>query len=398
MRIEVKGTRVIMAKKFIKGIVYILIFFALLAGMFSGHMYIGRADSIQKKIRVEEISFQRLSDKKIKIRWSGKDALHVRRYIIKRKQDGEDRWHTLGTRIPDGTRGRRGSSYVDTLKDETPQQYVYRVDVAVKDAAEYSAEKGIPIRASNILLCIDPGHYEGQNAVHRDGIVYAEGDFTLQLAKRLKEVLEQGYGITSYLTRETGSVTLGGYTDGDLDNSHISLRGEYAKGSDLFLSLHTNANLEGANGYGTYDQPIDITKPIIIANTIACDSALALAVGNAVGERLAEANARMGIAVPGKFQKAERFQEMVPWTDAFNDGLEDPGTICYRYGGYGDYYGVLRGAADAGVPGLIIEHGSHTVPEMRQMAARGVLVKQWAEADAEGIAGGIESVLQKLWE
>lgn len=387
-----------MAKEFIKGIVYSLLFFALLAGIFSGHMYIGRADSIKSSIQVGKIGFQRLSDKEIKIRWSGKDAPHVKRYIIKRKENGKDGWHTLGTRIPDGTEERRFFSYVDTLEDDTPQQYAYRVDVAVKDTAGYRAQKGVPIKASNILLCIDPGHYEGQNAVHRDGIVYAEGDFTLKLAKRLKKILERGYGIASYLTRETGSITLGGYTDGALDNSHISLRGEYAKGSDLFLSLHTNANLEGANGYGTYDQPIDITKPIIIANTIACDSALALAVGNAVGERLAEANAQMGIAVPGKFQKADDLQEMVPWTDAFNDGSEDPGTVCYRFGGSGDYYGVLRGAADAGVPGLIIEHGFHTVPKMRRMAAQGGLEKQWAQADAEGIAGGIESVLQKLWE
>ena len=77
------------------------------------------------------------------------------------------------------------------------------------------------------------------------------------------------------------------------------------------------------------------------------------------------------------------------WTDEWNDSLKTSGTICYRTGDDGqDYYGVLRGASVAGVPGLIIEHGFHTVPEMRRLAAEGVLKTQWAMADAAGIAEG----------
>lgn len=397
-----------------KWLMAVTAFLVLTAGISAGHTYIRGASGVKqtqaekgrtsresglKTIQVKKIGSQRVSDREIKIQWSGKDAPHVKKYIIKRKRIGRGRWRTLRTLIPDGAASRRTFSYVDTLKDSSLQQYEYRIDVKVKDDTEYKPVKGSSVRAGNILLCIDPGHYEGQNMVNEEGTAYAEGDFTLKLAKELKKILEKTYGIASYMTRETGTITLGGYTNGELDNSHISLRGEYAEGSDLFLSLHTNANLDGANGYGTYDQPVGITKPIVIANTTACDSALALAVGNAVGERLAEASARMGIAVPGRFQRAEDLQDMVPWTDAFNDSLEGPGTVCYRFGEYGgDYYGVLRGAAAVGVPGMIVEHGFHTVPEMRQMAAQGKLETQWAKADAEGIAGGIESVLWKLRE
>ena len=72
----------------------------------------------------------------------------------------------------------------------------------------------------------------------------------------------------------------------------------------------------------------------------------------------------------------------------FRSGVEEPGTLCRRLGEHGDYYGVLRGAANVGVPGMIIEHGFHTVPKMREAAAGGELKERWARADAEGIAEG----------
>lgn len=37
---------------------------------------------------------------------------------------------------------------------------------------------------------------------------------------------------------------------------------------------------------------------------------------------------------------------------------------------------------------MIIEHGFHTVEEVRKLAMEGNLAKQWAKADAEGIAKG----------
>ena len=72
----------------------------------------------------------------------------------------------------------------------------------------------------------------------------------------------------------------------------------------------------------------------------------------------------------------------------YNDATNVEGTVCRRMGQSGDYYGVLRGAANVGVPGMIIEHGFHTVPEMRGTAKTGELAKAWARADAEGIAEG----------
>lgn len=352
---------------------------------------IQRKESVEEEkeiVRVEDLSFDRVSRREIKIVWQDQKNPYVCEYLVKRRIDGESSWEELGTVASDGRAEDRELSYVDVLETEALKQYEYRVDVKIAEEDRYEAGEGENIAASNILICMDPGHYAGQNAVNVDGIPYAEGDFTLELALELKTVLKESYGITAYLTRESGSVSIGGYTDGGLDSGHISLRGEYAEGSDLFLSLHTNANLEDANGYPTYAQPVEIMKPIVILNTAACESDTALAVGNAVGIRLARSSYELGIAMPDKFRSAACAEEIIQWTDAWNDGVEEPGTLCRRLGEHGDYYGVLRGAANVGVPGMIIEHGFHTVPKMREAAAGGELKERWARADAEGIAEG----------
>lgn len=342
----------------------------------------------KKVIQINDINFSRNSNRELKLTWSDQKDAYIKKYVVKRRKTGETRWQTIGAQISDGKAGGIEYSFVDTLQSPEPQQCEYRIDIKVRNSGEYEAEEGKTVLASNVLICLDPGHYEGQNVIETKGIRYAEGDFTLELAQEVRKILKETYGITSLLTRESETISIGGYTNGELDQGHISLRGEYARGSNLFLSLHTNANLEGANGAAVDSQPIEITKPIIIASTTACDNVTALAVANAVGSRLAEVNAQMGIALPGKFKTVGSRAEMVPWTDAFNDGLENPGTICYRTGQGGDYYGVLRGAADAGVPGMIIEHGFHTVPKMRELAVQGELAVQWAQADAYGIGEG----------
>lgn len=341
----------------------------------------------KESVRVEDISFERISSQEIKLLWSDQKNPFVRRYFVRRRKEDGDFWEDLGTVVSDGKAGNKELSYVDVLEAASAQQYEYRIDVETEED-RYEAQEGKHILASNILICIDPGHYAGQNAVPVDQASYAEGDFTLELALELKRILKESCGITAYLTRESGSVSIGGYTDGGLDSGHISLRGEYAEGSDLFLSLHTNANLDHANGYPTYEQLIEIMKPIVIMNTAACENETALAVGNAVGIHLADASYELGIAMPDKFRRAERAEDIVPWTDAWNDGVDHPGTLCRRLGEHGDYYGVLRGAANAGVPGMIIEHGFHTVPKMREEAVFGELKLRWARADAEGIVEG----------
>lgn len=342
----------------------------------------------REPVQIENVDFTRISRKEIQITWSDQKNPYVREYIIKRK-DKNSEWTELARQTSDGIIDNRTLSFADVFETDAPQQFEYRIDIETSNDTKYEAIEGSPVVASNLLLCLDPGHFAGENAVNENGIYYSEGDFTLELAKELKYILKESYGITSYMTRETDSISIGGHTDAELDSKYLSLRGEYANGSDLFLSLHTNANMEGANGYGTYSQPVKITKPVIIANAIACRNTTALAIGNAVGARLADSNYALGIGLQNKFQKINNSDEIVLWTNAWNDGLDNPGAVSCRWNSRGtDYYGVLRGAANVGVPGLIIEHGFHTVPEMRRSAASGELQIEWAKADAAGIAAG----------
>ena len=80
---------------------------------------------------------------------------------------------------------------------------------------------------------------------------------------------------------------------------------------------------------------------------------------------------------------------MPNWDENINDSLNASGMTVCRLNAKGvDYYGVLKGSSNVGVPGMIIEHGFHSVPEMRVAAAGGNLDEAWAKADAYGIAFG----------
>ena len=183
---------------------------------------------------------------------------------------------------------------------------------------------------------------------------------------------------------------MGGYTNNNLDEGHISLRGSYAQKSDLFLSLHTNANQDNANGYATDEQPVSINKTLVFVNKVAYEDKQMLYLANTIGSYLTKVNYDMQVSESDEFQSIETKEEAKSWSDEYNDQLNVPGTVCVRWGEHGDYYGVLRGAAMVNVPGLIIEHGFHTIPEVRKLALTGELLEKWAEADANGIAEGYE--------
>lgn len=344
-----------------------------------------------EKICISDIKFARVSEKEIDITWSDQKNPYVDTYYLMRRKPNEDEWKQVGQLQSDHNIQDRELTLADILKEDTVQQYEYRIDVSVIDTKKYKPVEGNSIYASNLLVCIDPGHFSGKNKiVDADGSSYSEGNATLILAKNLEEKLRLSYGITCILTRTTDEITLGGYTNDSLDEGHISLRGRYAQGSDLFLSLHTNANQDNANGYATDKQPISINKTLVFVNAVAYEDNRMLHLANAIGSYLTEVNYDMQVSESEKFQSIESKEEAKNWSDEYNDQLNVPGTVCVRWGEHGDYYGVLRGAATVNVPGLIIEHGFHTIPEIRKLVLTGELLEKWADADARGIAEGYE--------
>lgn len=301
----------------------------------------------------------------------------------------------LGMVMLFGFVGGCGKKEVGDMESEMTETTIEDEESNMKEElvteVEQEKEVKVPGQAMDFRICIDPGHFENANILSfGDGTSYCEGNITIQIALKLQEILKEKYGIESYLTRDGGHISMGGYTDGGLDSSAISLRGEYANGADLFLSIHTNANLNNANGYGTCSQPIDINKPVILANMVARTDERALRIGNAIGKEIVKADVLAGIVTVNEFAENMDGNALLEWTDAYNDSLGEQGTICVRTSDSGeDYYGVLRGATTVGVPGFIIEHGHHTVPEVRNQILNGDLIEKWAEADAKGIAEGL---------
>ena len=343
-------------------------------------------------ISVQGISTTRLSKKEIQIAWSDRMGDLVEQYVLKKRDvlNGKNEWEIVHTVPSDLVVDKDDIVIVDELAEANPQQYEYRVDVVSVDESQYTAMEGRSVLGSNLMICIDPGHYVGKNAIEGDeSYGYVEGEFTLELALELRDVLKEKYGIDSVLTRESESITLGGYTDEELDTKHIRLRGEYAaeKDWDLFVSLHTNGNSDYANGYDTNMQPIALNKPLILVNAFAISSEEVIRLSNSIGTNLSKVNYELGISEVEEFVAVET-NNIEEWTMEKNETLNAPGTVYCRWGEKGDFYGVLRGAANVNKPGILIEHGYHTVPEVRKEAMQGDLKKKWAQVDAYGIAYG----------
>lgn len=350
-------------------------------------------------ITVKGLTAKRVSPTQIGLFWNRADEgdfpVYSQYIIMRKKMSGSAdlyEWEKVESLPAEDSAGKNaegyGYSFTDTLLSQDPVQYEYRIDGQADDGSLFLGSEESRVLASNILVCIDPGHYKGRALAINDGsYTYEEGIFTLKVGLALREELA-AYGISSYLTRETDSITIGGYTNEALDQRHLRLRGEYAAGSNLFLSIHTNANNDNANGYDTCGQPLEINKTVLIANQLAGSSAPAVKIANEIGSSLTAASYRLGLSVTDQFEQVEA-NGLNPWTDEYNDSLNVRGTVCYRLGNDGDYYAVLKGSAAAGVPGLIIEHGYHTVQKVRRAAMTGELAAEWAKADAEGIARGL---------
>jgi len=346
-------------------------------------------------IKIDSVEMKRENRQAISLSWPSCYDDVAETYIIRRRDTergkGVGDWTTIATIASDKELSNGNWYYVDELDSDEVQQYEYRVDMEINDTEDYVAEEGKTILGSNVKICIDPGHYHVETEVAEvDEYQYIEGDFVLGLALELRDILKEKFGIDSCLTRETDSITLDGYTDIELDSAHISLRGEYAakEDCDLFVSLHTNSNEEDANGYPTFFQPLGVNKPIIFVNTVALNSETAIRIANATGSKLASVNFELGLAETDAFIEVS-MGEIEEIVEGYNDSAEELGTVVIRKGKKDpDYYGVLRGATNVGIPGMLIEHGHHSVSKVREAAMCGNLKEVWANADAVGIAYG----------
>ena len=181
-------------------------------------------------------------------------------------------------------------------------------------------------------ICLDAGHqgrYNQSPADHR----YYESVMVWKLHLLQKKYLEE-YGIEVITTRRRED-----------EDKGLFARGAESKGCDLFLSDHSNAVGTSVNNQ------VDYPAAYCVIN------------GSADG---------IGMALAQCVEKVMKTKQ--------------PARIEHRRGQNGDYYGVLRGAASVGTPGLILEHSFHTNAQIAAWLLKESNLDRLARAEADAIA------------
>lgn len=192
-------------------------------------------------------------------------------------------------------------------------------------------------------VTLDPGH-DHQSNVSPTIKSYIEGVQMYKLSGYLAAALKD-YGIETEITRKNVK-----------DNPSLAERGKLAgkNGSDLFISLHSNA--PGMRSNGTYDTTITGTC-IYYSLTDEDNKELSDKLGEVI-------SAKMGHKFRGSLTK-EYSEEHSDW----------------------DWFGVIRNAAQSGCKAAyLIEHGFHTCPKDAAYLMSDSNLRQLAQAEAKVIA------------
>lgn len=182
-------------------------------------------------------------------------------------------------------------------------------------------------------VMVDAGHYTDHINQSPVDPTYYESKTVWILGNYLAEALRKK-GVLVGMTRTNIN-----------ENPGLVERGVMASGYDLFVSVHTNAT---GNSQGSE-----------MANFPVCFVQVDGS-ANEIGKRLGEA--LMPLFGASKYES---------YSVANANGQ--------------DYYGVLRGAASVGVPGLIVEHGFHTCKANVELLKKDFFLRTIAETDATTI-------------
>ena len=199
-----------------------------------------------------------------------------------------------------------------------------------------------------IYICLDAGHYGKYNRCPAIPEYY-ESDMAWKLHLMLKKYLEE-LGAKVILTRPDQNT-----------DKQLYIRGAYAKGCNLFLSIHSNAVGNGMNENIDY---VAVYHLIEDAST-TCDD---------VSKEVAQVIAPVIANVMGTKQ-GYKILTRKSSNDRNGDGVMND-----------NYYGVLNGARLVDVPALILEHGFHTNSKTVRWLLQDSNLDHLAHAEAEAIA------------
>ncbi len=239
----------------------------------------------------------------------------------------------------------------------------------VEGAVESSLEQAPPARAAapmastaitdarsvgtGLIVALDPGHGGSDPGACANGL--KEKDLTLSIARYCQALLQRS-GISVIMTRTTDTYV------GLSDRVKIAADG----GATVFASIHINSAI------ATTAQGCEVWVP----NNSSYNNDTHVA-GNGLGEKIVAKLTALGLKNRG-----------VKTRDSENGSK-------YPNGSVADYYTVINGARQRGIPGIIVEHAFITNAHDAVMLASDAMLKKMGEADAQGIIEAINAGIIK---
>ncbi|MEC4295530.1 N-acetylmuramoyl-L-alanine amidase [Adlercreutzia shanghongiae] len=199
-----------------------------------------------------------------------------------------------------------------------------------------------------IVVALDPGHGGSDSGATGNGLL--EKNLTLSIAKYCQAALQRN-GVSVFMTRST-DVYVG-----------LSERVQKAAaaGASVFVSLHINSATPAAYGCEVW-----------VPNSSSYKHDVYVA-GKALGEK-----------VIAKLEDLGLYNRGVKHRDSENGSKYPDGSVA-------DYYSVINGARQQGIPGIIVEHAfiSNSGDALKMQSD--AFLKKLGEADAQGIIEAINS-------
>lgn len=217
-----------------------------------------------------------------------------------------------------------------------------------------TAESGISTARynGNVVVVLDPGHDGTHGGSSANGFV--EAQLNLKIAQYCKAELEEYYGVTVYMTRDSASCPNGGGNN----KSCLQRRADIARdmGANLFVSLHNNySSASSASG-------AEIWYPNQNYNPWTSQ------VGGSAASKILEQLTSLGLHNRGT---------------QIRNAKEDK----YPDGSAADYYAVIRHCKEYGIPGIIVEHAfMSNSSDAANFLSNDEGLKKLGVADATGIA------------
>lgn len=217
-----------------------------------------------------------------------------------------------------------------------------------------TAESGISTARynGNVVVVLDPGHDGTHGGSSVNGFV--EAQLNLKIAQYCKAELEEYYGVTVYMTRDSASCPNGGGNN----KSCLQRRADIARdmGANLFVSLHNNySSASSASG-------AEIWYPNQNYNPWTSQ------VGGSAASKILEQLTSLGLHNRGT---------------QIRNANEDK----YPDGSAADYYAVIRHCKEYGIPGIIVEHAfMSNSSDAANFLSNDEGLKKLGVADATGIA------------